>query len=254
MRIMDQYTKEQLQEIVSNNYSCTQCLKILGYSAVSGDTLKAFRQKLQDLNISIEHFTATGVEPGAKKIIKNKIPNPYEVLFIKDSAYTQSTLRRYYSEKFPPERCAICGSLPIWLNKPLTFILDHINGINNDNRIDNLRWVCPNCNSQLPTTGAKNIIRHINTCIDCGKIISKGALRCIECQKLWRNNPNNPDKKDDYPSRELLKTLIFSKPFNEIGRMYKVDGNTIRKWCRKLNLPSRKYEINTYTEEEWKDV
>ena len=42
---------------------------------------------------------------------------------------------------------------PIWQGKPLTLILDHINGKNNDDRLENLRWVCPNCNRQLPTTG-----------------------------------------------------------------------------------------------------
>ena len=42
---------------------------------------------------------------------------------------------------------------PIWQGKPLTLILDHKNGNNRDNRLENLHWVCPNCNQQLPTTG-----------------------------------------------------------------------------------------------------
>ena len=51
-------------------------------------------------------------------------------------------------------------------------ILDHINGYNHDNRLENLRWVCPNCNYQLDTTNGKNVnhgVHTINTCIDCGK-------------------------------------------------------------------------------------
>jgi uncharacterized protein with PIN domain len=55
--------------------------------------------------------------------------------------------------------CSICGLLPEWNGKELTLILDHINGHNKDHRIENLRWVCPNCNSQLDTTGARNIKR-----------------------------------------------------------------------------------------------
>jgi len=47
--------------------------------------------------------------------------------------------------------------LPEWQNKPLTLILDHINGNNKDHRLENLRWVCPNCNQQLETTGFKSI-------------------------------------------------------------------------------------------------
>jgi hypothetical protein len=52
--------------------------------------------------------------------------------------------------------CSICGLRPWWNNKPLILVLDHINGIYNDNRIQNLRFVCSNCDSQLPTYKSKN--------------------------------------------------------------------------------------------------
>tara|TARA_Y100001938_G_C7908528_1_gene338375 strand:- start:38 stop:484 length:447 start_codon:yes stop_codon:yes gene_type:complete len=50
-----------------------------------------------------------------------------------------------------PYECAVCGNQGEWLGKPLSLVLDHINGINNDNRLENLRFVCSNCDSQLPT-------------------------------------------------------------------------------------------------------
>ena len=53
--------------------------------------------------------------------------------------------------------CACCGIGPIWQNKPMPLILDHINGVNNDNRLENLRFVCSNCDSQLSTYKSKNI-------------------------------------------------------------------------------------------------
>ena len=52
--------------------------------------------------------------------------------------------------------CAICGSSPTWNNKPLVFILDHIDGDASNNKRDNLRCICPNCDSQLDTYKSKN--------------------------------------------------------------------------------------------------
>ena len=51
----------------------------------------------------------------------------------------------------------MCETLPTWKGEKLILVLDHINGINNDNRLKNLRFVCPNCESQLPTYKSKNI-------------------------------------------------------------------------------------------------
>ena len=80
-----------------------------------------------------------------------------ENTFCENSTVDQKTLRKkYFQGNYSEYKCSICGQDPYWNGKPMTLILDHINGINNDDRLENLRWVCPNCNIQLPTTGRGN--------------------------------------------------------------------------------------------------
>ena len=89
----------------------------------------------------------------------------------------------------------------------MTLILDHINGKNHDDRFENLRWVCPNCNQQLETTNGKNRKQYnFNYCVDCGKKISKKAIRCCQCSRI-------PLRQKKPVSREELKELIIkTKP------------------------------------------
>lgn len=78
-------------------------------------------------------------------------------VLVENSTYSRTCLRRRILEHgMLSYTCTICGLPPIWLNKPMPLILDHINGINNDHRLENLRFVCSNCDTQLPTYKSKN--------------------------------------------------------------------------------------------------
>lgn len=87
----------------------------------------------------------------------------------------------------------------------------------------------------------------INYCIDCGKIIDKNSTRCVECSHL-------SSRKVERPSREELKKLIREKSFLEIGRMFNVSDNAVRKWCDAECLPRKKTKIKQYTDEEWERI
>ena len=145
--LVDQYSKEELEEIVKNSTSMNEVIMKLGYSTHSGRTSDTIKIRLEKYNIDTSHFTR-----------KTPIKRTEENIFIENSTASQRTLRDWYEKgKYTEYKCSICGQEPIWQGKELTLILDHINGTNNDDRLENLRWVCPNCNQQLDTTGYKKM-------------------------------------------------------------------------------------------------
>lgn len=243
MAIIDNYTKEELENIVKNSSSIKEVILKLGYSTNSGSNSTTVKNRLEKYNIDYSHFGNLHKEK------RNE-----ENIFIEDSTASQQTLRRWYIKgNYTEYKCSICGQLPIWQNKELTLILDHINGHNKDNRLKNLRWVCPNCNQQLDTTGFKKIrvdsTKHIEKkyyCIDCGKEITKNATRCVDCANKSRQ------KISKEINREELKDLIRRLPFTQAAKEYNITDNGLRKWCDKYNLPRTKKEINSYSDEEWK--
>ena len=76
---------------------------------------------------------------------------------VKNSSYTNffRLKKRIINENLIEYKCSICG-IENWNNKPIVLQLDHINGNNRDNRIENLRFLCPNCHSQTETFCKKN--------------------------------------------------------------------------------------------------
>lgn len=92
---------------------------------------------------------------GRNPIWDEKFPD--EEIFVENSTYKRGSIKeRLIRKGYLKYECGICGIGPVWQNKPMPLILDHINGINNDNRRINLRFVCSNCDSQLPTYKGRN--------------------------------------------------------------------------------------------------
>ena len=82
-------------------------------------------------------------------------------------------------------------------------------------------------------------------CCDCGIEICSGSIRCLKCHSIFNRKVKNR------PSREELKNLIRTKPFTQIGVIYSVSDNSIRKWCDDYKLPRKASVIKKYSDEEW---
>lgn len=224
--LVDNYSKEALENIVSVSKTMAELVKNLGYNTLHGKNYETVQKQLDKLNISTEHFKP---KKESKKLTENDI-------FCESSTVSQHALRKSYLRRNDIEyKCSECGIADVWNGKPITLQLDHIDGDNHNNLPENLRWLCPNCHSQTKTFAGKNVPREKNHyyCTDCGKEISRGAKRCEECAARNRTIQCPLSK---YDLRVLLSTHNGS--FKKVANIYDVSDNLVRKWCESLDLPT----------------
>lgn len=140
---------EEFQKIISESYSYSEVLRKLGLGTRGGSSTDTLKRRIKELNCSIEHFDR------AKSGVYKKYS--IEEILVENSTYVNMSRlkQRLVKEGLLEYRCAICG-IDKWLDKPLSLQLDHINGKNNDHRLSNLRFLCPNCHSQTDTYAGKN--------------------------------------------------------------------------------------------------
>ena len=144
---------EQFVELLKKSSTISEVLFKLGYT-VKGNSwgYSQVKRRMDDLNLDYSIFK------GKSSVIKiTKLNNVRKEDILKENCKHQRTVLRRYVIKnnLIPYKCAICGCTE-WQGKTLSLELDHINGINNDNRLENLRFLCPNCHSQTSTYGSRN--------------------------------------------------------------------------------------------------
>lgn len=151
------YTREVLAPVVASSRSLAQVMRKLGLKPTGGN-YRYINARIRVAGVDTSHFRGRGWSRGetlethpSLERASRKMRLPDELVFVENSRYTKNrVIARRLVAMGVPSSCAICG-LVEWRQKPLVLHVDHINGINNDNRLENLRFLCPNCHSQTAT-------------------------------------------------------------------------------------------------------
>ena len=148
------WTKKQLINAVAQSRSFRQALRRLGLRATGGnyDQIKKY---IRELSLDIGHFKGKGWNRGLRGIGKPLIP--LEKILVRNNSFQSYKLKkRLFAANLKSQHCEICGWAKKTADGYLPLELDHINGDSHDNRLENLRILCPNCHSLKPTHRGRN--------------------------------------------------------------------------------------------------
>ncbi len=151
-------TKEELELVVKKSLSISDICRQLNIRPVGGN-YKTIKSKLKEFDINTDHFTGGAWNQGNRFRPFGSNKRELSEILIKNSPHkTSHHLRlRLIKEGLKDNKCEECG-ITDWNGKPISLELEHVNGDNTDNRLENLKILCPNCHSQTPFFRGKNKI------------------------------------------------------------------------------------------------
>lgn len=182
--MLKKFSDELIIEAIKQSLTIKDALQFANM-ATSGGNFQTVKRIIKKYNIDTSHFNKPGFRKGHSP--KNKLTNGK--MFVENSIYCRSKLKkRILDENIIPYICSRCG-INEWQGEELSLHLDHINGIRNDNRLENLRFLCPNCHSLTETYCGKanKVLPKPPKKCECGKEINHRSNFCVECAKTHRN-------------------------------------------------------------------
>ncbi|KOV94295.1 HNH endonuclease signature motif containing protein [Streptomyces sp. NRRL B-3648] len=146
------WTRDVLEPVVAVSVSINEVVRRLGLDSVGGHQANIAR-RIKAYGIDTLHFTPVVRTERMRHNRRRRTPE--EILVESTSVHApripSQRLKRAMNELGVEERCALCGTEPVWLGERLALEVDHVDGNWRNNRVDNLRLLCPNCHSTTDT-------------------------------------------------------------------------------------------------------
>jgi hypothetical protein len=230
------FSEAEARAAISRSACWADALRALGYPA-RGHNYRTLQRWASRWSICTAHFDP---HIGRRRAGQTN-QRPLEEVLVENSTYSRDKLkRRLVRAGLLPRECQLCGQGEEWNGQRMSLVLDHINGVANDNRLENLRIVCPNCAATLDTHCGRHVPRE-RVCPGCGQTFAPRHIRHRYCSRAcWgkvsgdrlRGTPRPERRKVPRPSYERLLTDLETMSFVAAGRKYGVSDRAVRKWVR----------------------
>jgi hypothetical protein len=230
---MAKFTEEEAREAIAASLCWSEALRALGLRAAGGNhrTLQRWARRWE---IDTTHFDPNAV----RRRTLGRTPAPLEEILVERSPFGRQTVKRRLLESgLKQPVCELCGQGELWRGKAMAMILDHINGVADDHRLENLQMVCPNCAATLAThCGRQNRLTPLElACPVCCERFTPSSRRQQFCSQACayrrqRGVPQTARRKVRRPPFAQLQREIHAMGWSAVGRRYGVSDNAVRKW------------------------